>query len=101
MCLQMSIWEERKVFGQRDINDLRKGPHASGATESQPSKKSIYDDANAAATKPAAAATKPAAAATKPAAAASVLSNTKQQVGMMDVVGGFVLVWCSAPVKTI
>ena len=90
----MSIWEERKVFGQRDINDLRKGPHASGATESQPSKKSIYDDANAAATKPAAAAT-------KPAAAASVLSNTKQQVGMMDVVGGFVLVWCSAPVKTI
>ena len=87
MCLQMSIWEERKVFGQRDINDLRKGPHASGATESQPSKKSIYDDANAAAT--------------KPAAAASVLSNMKQQVGMMDVVGGFVLVWCSAPVKTI
>ena len=90
----MSIWQERKVFGQRDINDLRKGPHASGATESQPSKKSIYDDANAAATKPAAAAT-------KPAAAVSVLSSTKQQVGIMDVGGGFVLVWCSAPVKTI
>ena len=90
----MSIWDERKVFGQRDINDLRKGPHAPGATETQPSKKSIYDGANAAATKPAAAAT-------KPAAAASVLSNMKQQVGMMDVVGGFVLIWCSAPVKTI